>query len=318
MWNVRATVWAGGAVLAALLAFVVPPCAGAKSHGKGTLTATSAAPDARGRATLALKTASKGRFRVAARGLARKASFDLLVGGIKVGSFTTNAAGSGKIKLSTHPKGAETLLGVDPRGKSIVVRDEHGADDLDGDLADDDDSSSGAFVCCRADDDSDHGSDEDSDSDGAECDMETPDECAAEGGTMLFGLDTCIPNPCGDEPPDDEVVCCFPGSVTGALVDGEGEPDCEDTGAQECALTGGVVVEADSCDPNPCAAVPPSDVTACCIPEESEDGDDDHQGDESECEVVTFEQCSALGGTATDATSCDDDPCGDDGSSGDD
>src|SRR5262245_33190871 len=144
----KATLWSGAVALATVVTLGVVPDATAKTRVKGTLTATSAAPRAHGRATLTLKTVPKGRFRVSANGLAGPASFDLVVDGVKVGSFTTNAAGSGKVKLSTHPKGSETFLGVDPRGKSMVVRDDHGEDDLEGDMPDDDTSPSGAFVCC--------------------------------------------------------------------------------------------------------------------------------------------------------------------------
>src|SRR5262245_16091121 len=140
-----------------------------------TLSVTSHAPGAHGRAKLALKSASRGRFRVVARKLTPETSFDLMVGGIKVGSFTTNAAGHGKVTLSTHPKRSEGLLGVDPRGKAIEVRDDGGNDDLEGEMPGEDDSAAGAFVCCVP------------DSDGAECEVETPDECSDEGGMTQAG-----------------------------------------------------------------------------------------------------------------------------------
>ena len=152
MSRMKATLWSGAVAIGALCSLAPASSAVAKTHVKEALTATSAAPHARGRATLALKTVSKGRFGVSAKGLAKNATFDLVVGGIKVGSFATNAAGGGKIKLSTHPKGSDAFLGVDPRGKSIAVRDEHGEDDLEGNMPDDDDSASGAFVCCKAED----------------------------------------------------------------------------------------------------------------------------------------------------------------------
>src|SRR5262249_9474753 len=132
MSKVIAMFWPRAIVLTALLAVIHAPNAMAGSQVGQALTGTSHAPRAHGRAKLALATASKGRFRVAARGLARGASFELVVGGVKVGAFTTNAAGSGKVKLSTNPKASERFLGVDPRGKSIEVRDENGDDDLEG------------------------------------------------------------------------------------------------------------------------------------------------------------------------------------------
>ena len=53
-------------------------------------------------------------FRVAAKGLAGKAPFDLLVGGVKVGSFTTNAAGSGRIWTPSRTVG-------EPASRPITV-----------------------------------------------------------------------------------------------------------------------------------------------------------------------------------------------------
>jgi hypothetical protein len=280
--------WLAAIVLTGTLAIGITPSAMAGSHVTQALTATSHAPGARGHAKLALKTASKGRFRVVARGLAPRASFDLVVGGVKIGAFTTNGAGSGKVKLSTHPKPSEGLLGVDPRGKTIAVRDDNGDDDLEGDMPDDDgdDSAAGAFACCLPDDD------------GTECDTTTADECTAEGGTMVAGVDSCIPNPCGATPPS-EVVCCFPGSTAGAFLDEEAEAECDEVSVAECAAAGGAVVQATSCDPNPCAPVPRPQVTVCCVPD----------GSESECEILTPEHCSALG-TPRSATSCDPAPCG--------
>src|SRR5262249_27814068 len=117
MSKATAALEVGATIIMALLTVGLARNATAGVHVAQPLTATSHAPNAHGRAKLALKSASKGRFRVLARGLAPRASFDLVVGGVKVGTFTTNGHGSGKIMLSTHPKPSEGLLGVDPRGK---------------------------------------------------------------------------------------------------------------------------------------------------------------------------------------------------------
>jgi uncharacterized membrane protein YgcG len=288
--KVRVAFWASVLVIAGLLAAGFAPNAIAGSHVAQALSATSHAPGAHGRAKLALKTASKGRFRVVARKLAPETSFDLVVGGVKVGSFTTNAAGSGKVMLSTHPKPPEGFLGVDPRGKTIEVRDDSGDDDLEGDMPGDDDSAAGAFACCVPDDD------------GAECEVKTPDKCAAAGGMTQAGITSCIPNPCATTPPGggEDVVCCFPGSSTGAFVDEESETGCDEVTTQECAMGGGTVVHATSCDSNPCAPVPPPQVTVCCVPD----------GSETECEILTADHCSAAHGTPNAAKSCESNPCG--------
>jgi hypothetical protein len=262
----------------------------AATHVVVGLTATSHAPHAHGRANLVLRTAAKGRLRVNARGLRPDASFDLVIGGIKVASFTTTPAGTGKVKLNTKPHGTTGLLGVDPRGDSIEVRDDNGDDDLDGDMPGGGDSASGAFACCKP------------DGDGTECEVETPDECTGHGGTSQTGVTSCIPNPCAETPGD--VVCCFAGSSTGAFVDDEHEAECDEVSMQECAAAGGTVVQATSCDPNPCAPVPPSQVTVCCVPDEGE----------MKCEILPPDLC-AVRGTPNTAVSCEADPCG--GHSGD-
>jgi len=105
MSQVKSILWPAAIVVTVLLAIGLAPTAMAGTHVAQSLTATSHAPGARGRATLALTTPSKGRFRVTARGLTPKASFDLVVGGVKVGAFTTSAGGRGKVKLSTKATG---------------------------------------------------------------------------------------------------------------------------------------------------------------------------------------------------------------------
>ncbi len=256
------------------------PCAVAASHVVQGLTATSHAPGARGRASLVLPTAATGRLHVSARGLAPDASFDVVIGGIKVATLTTTPLGTGKVKLSTRPHGATGLLGVDPRGKAIEVRDDNGDDDLEGDMPGDDGSASGVFACCASDDD------------GTECEVETADECTGNGGTSQTGVTSCIPNPCGVTPPS-EVVCCLPASGDNQ------EAECDEVSMQECATAGGTVVAGTSCDPNPCAPVPSPQVVACCVPD----------GDELDCEEATPDDCTAAGGSASGATSCDPDPC---------
>jgi len=283
----RAPRWFAAIVIAGTFVIGFTTAATAATQVVGALTATSHAPHAQGRAKLTLKTASKGRFQVGTRRLAPHASFDLVVGGVRIGTFTTNAVGRGKVKLSTNPRRGEHLLGVDPRGKRVEVRDDQGDDDLDGDMPGDGDSSGGAFACCTADDD------------GSECEVETPDECASAGGLSIAGVQSCVPDPCASTPPGEDVVCCLNGSTTGAFVDDDSEVECEETSSAECGMAGGTVIPATSCEGNPCAPVPPH-VTPCCVPAD----------EETECEMLTSDHCAALHGTPADAMSCESHPCG--------
>jgi hypothetical protein len=271
--------------------------AGAAVHVNQTLSPTSFAPKASGKASLALKTASNGRLRLAARKLPAGATFDVVANGIKVGTLDTGKRGSGKARLSTRPHGAEGLLGFEPRGATLAVRDGDGNDVLEGTMPDDSVDPS-EVACCLPDDGK------------VECEDRTADECTAKGGTVAATA-TCLPNPCGDAPPPagGEVICCLADSATGAFADDDPEVECEDRTPAECAAQGGTVVQATSCDPNPCAPVSPPTVVVCCTPEDE---------GEMECELRTPDHCAARNGTVSTATSCDPNPCGGSGGSGDD
>ena len=193
--------WFAAMGMAATLIVGSAGLAVAASRVTQSLTATAHAPDAHGRAKLVLKSASQGRFRLIARGLAPSSTFDLVIGGIKVASLTTNAGGTAKAKLSTNPHAGETLLGVDPRGETVAVRDEQGDDNLEGDIPDDTQDAA-EVACCLPEDG------------GSECDTKTPEECTTEGGTVA-DVDSCLPNPCGVPPPggEESVVCCLADSA---------------------------------------------------------------------------------------------------------
>jgi hypothetical protein len=178
------------------------------------------------------------------------------------------------------------LLGTDPSGQTIAVRDDQGDDDLEGDMPDDNQGGTDVACCVPGDNES-------------ECEEETAADCTAAGGTAP-GASSCIPNPCRSTGGGSTVVCCIANSAAGAFVDDDPELECEDGGsAADCAQAGGTVVQATSCDPNPCAPVPPPQIVVCCVTD----------GEESECEEVTPDHCTAAGWTVSSATACDPDPC---------
>src|SRR5262245_963028 len=134
------------------------------------LHGTVHAPSARGKARLVLRTGSTGSFTVKARRLAPGKTFDVVVDNIKIGKLTTNAGGNGIAKFGTSPRGRTSLLGVDPRGGAVAVRDDQGNDDLDGDMPGDNPDS--ASACCLG-----------NQADGEpECEDLTPAECTSKGG----------------------------------------------------------------------------------------------------------------------------------------
>jgi hypothetical protein len=253
------------------------------------LVPTAKAPKARGRTKLLLRHGARGKFVVVARGLAPNATFDVVLGGVKVGTLTTGRGGAGTLKLSTSPHGHEGLLGVDPRGSQIAVRDDAGDDDLVGEEPADD-SASGA--CCLRDHEGE-----------TECEDLPPAACATAGGTPA-PVASCLPDPCTTTPPGGEaIVCCVASSAHGGFTDEDPEVECEDVGSPaDCANLGGAVVQGTSCDGNPCAPTPPATRVACCLA--TDEGTD-------ECAMLTAESCAAHHGTvAAAATSCEAHPCG--------
>ena len=278
----RSTTAHGLALLCA--ATLAAPTAWARTKIRTTLTPTPVGADAKGRATLALRSASDGKFDVVGRRVDADAVYQVIVGGVRVADLATAGGGNGKARFRTRPRSRHDVpLGFDPRNQTLVIRDAAGDDVLATTFPDD--SVAGAIVCCIPDDS------------GAECEDRTADECAAAGGTVAAGATSCLPNPCADATPvedENDVVCCIP--------DDSG-PECEDRTQAECLAAGGTVVAGTSCDPNPCAPTPPAaGEGACCLA--------DHGGDGlAECEDLSPDACTAVGGTVADAPSCSPDPC---------
>ena len=278
---------AGSVMVAGLVALTPTGAHAVATKVKTTLTGTTSAPGASGRGKLVLKTASNGKFALIAHHLPASRSFDVVMRGRKIGTMATNFAGTGRLNLSTQPRPTQSLLGFDPRGAQIVVRDATtGDDDLTGDVPDNSDSSEGACCFQNQGEEGDNG-----------CDDLIPTDCAAAHGTPA-GTPSCIPNPCGTtgSPGGSMVFCCTGGSED----DEQMEPECNETDQTDCAEKGGTVVSATSCDPNPCATTPPAQTIICCVPD----------GGDTECEELTSAACTARGGQPNAATSCDSDPCG--------
>jgi hypothetical protein len=248
----------------------------------GSLASTGVDPDARGKVKLTVRNLTDGKLEIKGQKLDPDATFDVLVDGVLVGQFTTSGGGTGRIRFRSRPRSPhDELLGFDPRGALVVVRNAAGQDVLAVQLADSGSVGGGDVICCIPDDE------------GAECEDRTLDECAMQGGTPSTAT-SCLPNPCAGVPPpvEGDVVCCIPDD-TG--------PECEDRTADECAAQGGIVVEATSCDPNPCAPVTPpaDDDIQCCLP--------DNGG--AECEDRTPAECAVEGGINAGAGTCTPDPC---------
>ncbi|HYY06627.1 MAG TPA: hypothetical protein VE997_08610 [Candidatus Limnocylindria bacterium] len=277
-----------------LVLVALAPTAASGRAVRQPLRPTGVDPNAHGVAIASIHAKHhRGKFRVKARNLKPGATYGISVAGIRIGSFTTGAAGSGAARFTNPQHGGDQFLGVDPRGKRIEVSDDHGEDVLENEMPDDDDDQ-GKVQCCLAEDDEDEAE--------VECEEETADECTEKGGTNM-GTGTCFPNPCPTTPPGPEVRCCLPD-------DDDDGPECEEESAAECSAAGGVNMGTGSCEPNPCAPAPPGVVT-CCIAEHEEDEDDDEgeSPEPPECERITMAHCAEEGGTVSSAASCEPNPC---------
>ncbi len=268
----------------AALAVLATPAVGVGKTitARATLAPTTVDTDARGQAGLTVH-GSKSKLDLKARRLARNASYEVIANGVKVGALQTSKSGNGRLRFRAAPKSKDLLLGFDPRGAQLSVRGADGRDVLVGTMDAVDPSSS---ACCLT------------ATDGtSSCQELAADACTTAGGVPNAAA-TCLPDPCAAPPSPAAVVCC----VNETDDDGT-ESECEDLDATACAAAGGTTLEADTCEPNPCAAVTPpaGDVAACCLTHENE----------TECEVRTAEACTTRGGTVmTGVAACDGDPCG--------
>src|SRR5215468_3907770 len=257
----------------------------ARAHSEqesGSLASTGVDPDARGKVKLTVRNLTDGRLDIKGQKLDPDATFDVLGNGVLVGQFTTTGGGNGRIRFRSRPRSPhDQLLGFDPRGALVVVRNAAGQDVLAVQLADSGSVNPGDVACCIP------------DASGAECEDRTLDECNMQGGTVSTAT-SCLPNPCAGEPPpvEADLVCCIPH---------DSGPECEDRTADECAAQGGIVVEATSCNPNPCEPVTPpaNDDIQCCL---ANNGG-------AECEDRTPAECAVEGGTNAGAGTCTPDPC---------
>ena len=238
------------------------------------LTATPAAPGARGRAVVVVQDAGRT-VRVAARGLQRSTTHDVILDRVKIGTLTTSGRGNGRARFASRPHLHDQYLGTDPRGKTIILRRADAAAVLVAHIPGSDD----LIRCCLPGDE------------GTECEHRAVDECAARGGVDM-GPGSCLPNPCSGSARGAGVICCVP--------DDRGM-QCESRTEAECAARGGTAVSPTRCTTNPCAPLPPAGPEIqCCMPEN--DGG-------AECEIRTADECAARGGSDVGAGTCEPDPC---------
>lgn len=298
------------ASLLALTLAMTGPAWGAATGAKAKLTANQQGSKAKGKVDIRVINGKKATFRISAQKLSRQAPYTVVVRGVAVGTVTTSKGGSLRAMFRDTPRKRELLLGFDPRGAAVSLRDATGAEVMWGDVPVPPTKrvDAGKIACCVPDDG------------GFECEDRLPDVCAAQGGTPA-PTQSCLPDPCGgrpdvdgdgDEDDDDEgkLICCQPDDD----VSDAPSVECEDRSAEQCAMAGGVILAATSCEPDPCSPTGDPVVTQpCCV---LDDG-------EPECETRTPARCARKQAEdgACDASLCggtggggsgDDDDSGDD------
>jgi len=268
---------------------------------KQPLHPTAADKNAKGRVIVSIHRAGKtmqGKMRVVGHHLSRNARFGVSVASVRIGTFTTDDAGSGVARFSSQPSRHAQFLGVDPRGKLLEVTDDQGEDVMETEMPDD--TEPGDIRCCLTDDDQ----------DGTECDETSSDECTAKNGTNM-GAGSCFPDPCQttSTPSSEDIVCCVSkGEETEHDGTENGGTECDETSAANCAAENGINMGAGSCEPDPCASSAVASVVQCCVSEDDAD-DQDADTDPPDCEELTATDCTAANGTALGTGSCDPNPC---------
>jgi len=262
-----------------LLGLVAGPVEARSIRAKQELERTGIDPDARGKVAVKIKSRRgelEGELEIKVQRLDGGATFEVVLDGVRIGNLTTTPRGTGKARFRTRQRRDDQLLGADPRGLPLAVRNDAGDAVLDADLVAT--ALDGSDVRCCIPDDS-----------GPECEDRTVEECALAGGVDL-GPGSCLPNPCDDgtpPAPGDDIVCCLP--------DDSG-PECEDRTPAQCSAQGGINLGPGTCVPNPCTATTPSvpGTVQCCLPDDSG----------TECEDRTDTECTAQGGVTVGTGLC--------------
>lgn len=256
------------AAMLVVMALVVPlPAASSDSV---IFAPTGVEADARGKARVAVYGPSEARFDVVVQRLIADADYELVVDGIRVHTLRTNRGGRAKARFATGSRGGRVaMLGFDPRGAAVEVRDVGGENVLVATLPG---QRSPDIACCVPNDV------------GSGCEDRSAGECTAIGGTVS-SAPSCLPDPCAPAAPDPEVVCCV------------GPDQCSLSTQPQCLAAGGSVIDAESCDADPCTPTPPPDPeVACCLAADA-------------CVIDTESGCVTAGGSVSDASSCADNPC---------
>ena len=266
--------------LAVLLATALQVSAPAHARDRvGCNLSGDGAARASGRVRALISDPSHGRLEVRVRDLPPGQSFDVLVGTVKVGTILTDGGGQGRLRFRSRPHGHDLLLGFDPRGAMITIRDATGTDVLVGTVA-----ARQLEPTTR---------------------LRAASPTTAAPSARIAPSKRVRPRAARRRPP---APACPIRAPTWRRRRTTSSAACRTTAvpnARIAALPNAQPVAASSwkprsCTPNPCAATPPADPDIqCCLPDDSG----------TECEDRTPEQCAAQGGINMGPGSCTPNPC---------
>jgi len=127
-----------GCTTLVLAVVAVAPSVASGRPVKQSLRPTGVDPNAQGVAMASIHAKrDRGKFRVSGRNLKPGTTYGISVAGVRIGSLTTRATGSGAARFSSPQHGSDQFLGVDPRGKKVEVSDDQGEDVLENEMPDD-------------------------------------------------------------------------------------------------------------------------------------------------------------------------------------
>src|SRR5262249_25744190 len=218
------------AALAMLLGSAVFEARAATQSLKMRLVPSGAEPRARGKVLMSLREGANGldaKLEIVVRRLDRRATFEVVLQGVRIGTIATRGNGNGRARFRNRPHHRDQRLGPAPRGGVPPLGKPSGTDIL-ATLLPGRSSDPDHVQCCVA--------------GGSRCASLTGEECAA-GGGVDRGAGSCLPDPCASPASSPPVTCCVP--------DTDG-PTCEIDAEPDCAASSGIVVDGGTCTPDPC------------------------------------------------------------------
>src|SRR5262249_5641419 len=121
------------AALAMLLGSAVFEARAATQSLKTRLVPSGPEPRARRKTLMSLREGADGldaELEIVVRRLERRATFEVVLQGVRIGTIGTRGTGNGRARFRNRPRHHEQRLGTDPRGRVLTIRNTSGTDIL--------------------------------------------------------------------------------------------------------------------------------------------------------------------------------------------